>query len=402
MGNKHAIAARVAALCDDLPPNVPLVDLFAGMCSVAGAMSVVGRPVITNDVQSYAALAARCLVTSGSGPPGAAEATQILKPLARTNADLLTDRFAAHLGREEAVLAKPSVDTYVAEVSRWRHAGNSRSVSSEVAGLRDSPQTMPYRLATLAFAWGYFGLRQAVDLDSVRYAIDQASAAGWSVERCEWARLALLQTASRISSSPGHFAQFLRGDTPRSLSRVLAARRRSVWHSFLQDLEALRPFGTHRWRRTNSALHGEARAAVRRLAGGQRIVFYADPPYTKEHYSRYYHVLETLERYDYPPSEGLGRYRPDRYRSDFALKRKVIPAFHELCNEISSRQGILLLSYPSSGVLTAQLGVDPAELLAAHFRAVSRVLAVPTSHSTLGARHGRRSRRVIEYVWRAE
>jgi adenine-specific DNA-methyltransferase len=47
---------------------------------------------------------------------------------------------------------------------------------------------------------------------------------------------------------------------------------------------------------------------------------YADPPYAPVHYSRFYHALETLVKYDYPAIEHKGRYRIDRHQSPFSQK----------------------------------------------------------------------------------
>jgi adenine-specific DNA-methyltransferase len=131
-------------------------------------------------------------------------------------------------------------------------------------------------------------------------------------------------------------------------------------------------------------------------------IFYADPPYSKEHYSRYYHVLETLDRYDYPESHGKGRYRQDRFRTRFSLKSEVADAVESLASAIGNRGGTLLLSYPSSGLLTRTLDVDIEEVLRQYFSAVKLVIVADAAHSTLGARHVSSHQAVVEYVWRAE
>jgi adenine-specific DNA-methyltransferase len=115
---------------------------------------------------------------------------------------------------------------------------------------------------------------------------------------------------------------------------------------------------------------------------------YADPPYSKDHYSRYYHVLETLTRYDHPGAVGKGRYRPDRFATPFSLKTRVEAAMDELCGAVAERGHTFILSYPSNGLLNAGCGVDPGDLLRDHFCRVDLSMRRPTSHSTLGARHG--------------
>lgn len=57
---------------------------------------------------------------------------------------------------------------------------------------------------------------------------------------------------------------------------------------------------------------------------------YIDPPYTNAHYSRFYHIPETLVKYDYPEIEYFGRYRTDRYQSGFCIKSQALDEFNTL------------------------------------------------------------------------
>lgn len=82
---------------------------------------------------------------------------------------------------------------------------------------------------------------------------------------------------------------------------------------------------------------------------------YADPPYTRDHYSRFYHVLETITLRDSPElstsnvhgkiqiSNGL--YRKDRHQSPFCIKSKAPHAFRSMFEIISKGGKNLLLSY---------------------------------------------------------
>jgi D12 class N6 adenine-specific DNA methyltransferase len=150
MGTKQSLAGDVRDLVADLRPQRPLLDLFCGMCSVAGAVSASGRSVWGNDIQRYAALAARCTIASPAGPPDAAMVAALLRDSVARNEDQLTERFAADLDRERAVLDEPTVDGYQAAYRRWRHAGNDPQLAAEAAALRRARGTVPYRLASIA------------------------------------------------------------------------------------------------------------------------------------------------------------------------------------------------------------------------------------------------------------
>jgi adenine-specific DNA-methyltransferase len=399
MGNKRALAAEVATVCEGLNPDRPLVDLFGGMCCVAGAVASTGRRVHVNDIQSYAELAARCLVATPQLPPTSAEVERMLGTAFISNRRRLNRRFAAALRRERNALGAATPLRLAAAFADWPHAASDPEIAAEVAALHNEP-IPPHRLCTLTFAWSYFGLAQSIEIDSLRFAIDSVAP---SPTHTRWLRLALLQTASRVASTPGHFAQFLRPASQAATARIVACRRRSVWDWFLQDVDTLRPYGNAAWRRRNKVSRSDALKLVEGFAQApERSIFYADPPYSKEHYSRFYHVLETLERYDYPSAVGAGRYRPDRFRSDFAVGSTVLEATNKLLATVAGMGGTLLFSYPSKGLLTCKEGVAMPELLAAHFDEVRLVVDRPAHHSTLGGRHGAPTRSVREHVWLAQ
>ncbi len=402
MGNKDDLASRIVAATRGLAPGAPLIDMFGGMCSVAGAMAPTGRHAWANDVQHFAVLAARCLLTTRRAPPDRARVERALAAPYRRNLAALRERFGSEASSERTILRSDAPSSYLSAAESWSHIGNDEALASEAAVLRSAPQTFPYRLASITFAWGYFGLTQAMQLDSLRYAIDIAQSEGaLTGPDAAWCRLALLGAASRVASAPGHFAQFLRGETEAGLARVKRQRRRAAWDQCLSGLERLRPFGTVDWRRGNRVFRSDALDLWSRLdrAAPENALLYADPPYSKEHYSRYYHVLETLERYDYPSASGVGRYRADRFRTPFSVRTEVEDAMDRLCSSIAERGWTLMLSYPSSGLLTAGLGLDLNDVLARHFSTVRLAFETSTHHSTLGARHGQSSKSVREFLW---
>jgi adenine-specific DNA methylase len=83
--------------------------------------------------------------------------------------------------------------------------------------------------------------------------------------------------------------------------------------------------------------------------------FYADPPYTIDHYSRFYHVLETIAKYDNPELAVMnkkgnkeimnGLYRVDRHQSDFCVPSLVKGAFEKLFAGCRKHDAPLILSY---------------------------------------------------------
>ena len=115
---------------------------------------------------------------------------------------------------------------------------------------------------------------------------------------------------------------------------------------------------------------------LKKLSPGEVEVIYADPPYTRYHYSRYYHILETLCLHDTPKISttfpngkgGLSRaiYRNDRHQSPFCIKSKAPKAFDELFKYAQKAQTSIVLSYSpfdeKSGATPRLMSID--EILA--------------------------------------
>ena len=127
-------------------------------------------------------------------------------------------------------------------------------------------------------------------------------------------------------------------------------------------------------------------------------VVYADPPYTADHYSRYYHVLETLILYDFPEVVGKGLYRPDRHVSEFSVKSKVRSSFERLVNAVAQLDADVVISYPDRGLFEGASEIIP-EILLNNYRYVSVPLKIDHVHSTMGASKGVQKAPVSEYVF---
>lgn len=107
-------------------------------------------------------------------------------------------------------------------------------------------------------------------------------------------------------------------------------------------------------------------------AGG--LFAYADPPYNGRDYKTYYHVLETIARWDireFTP-EGKTGQRPKAWRapSPYGSKRLAPKAFNELfagVAQLLGERGPFLLSYSNEAILPQE---QMLELLKRHFEHV--------------------------------
>lgn len=124
---------------------------------------------------------------------------------------------------------------------------------------------------------------------------------------------------------------------------------------------------------------------------------YVDPPYSKLQYSRYYHVLNTLLRYDYPAAEGIGRYPPKDQR--FSCKFEYRPStalreFSELIAACAARDLTLILSYSDRGFVSMS---DLSAALAEHYTDI-RMFSEQIRHHSQGRQLGAGRGLVVEYV----
>ncbi len=241
---------------------------------------------------------------------------------------------------------------------------------------RQDPRAFPYLLASSYYPNVYLGLRQAVAVDSLRYAIDRLQGPLARGKRTHYLA-ALLHACSVTTSATSHFCQ------PRGLVRdaevraVLQRRAQSIPSKLLAFSRAiLAGARAARPRPGNLALQGDWRGAFARWDEVAADVVYVDPPYTADNYSRFYHVLEVLTRYDYPELEvrrgktTKGRYPAlhRRHRSPFCGKRTVEGELRAVIAACAERGAGLVLSYGEENGLLLRTyrdaGDRPARALA--------------------------------------
>ena len=154
--------------------------------------------------------------------------------------------------------------------------------------------------------------------------------------------------------------------------RYLNQRRRVVWREWLSAVDELRPIGSMAWRTKNVAFRSDAvelLTSLNRSKNRPRVI-YADPPYTKDQYSRFYHLFETIILYDYPDAVGKGRCRTDRQVSSFSLKSEVNDAMERLIGASAELGADLVLSYPTNGLLK-DFRTEIPRILRQHYRRCS-------------------------------
>jgi adenine-specific DNA-methyltransferase len=401
MGTKKALAPDVAEVVAGCRSG-PMLDLFAGMCSVATAVAK-DRQVWCNDIQSFAALSAAAFFTSRWTIPDKDIITGLVAPRYARNQKVLAGKLKPHLQRESDAFESRQANLVRRAELNMPHVQTSAALESERRVRLRGQRTLPYCLFSITYAGSYFGLKQCGEIDSIRFALDDLLHTGdISFEQHRWLLLALCQAISKVATTTGHFAQPMT-IKPSTTDRYLAQRRRSVFAEWLDAQDDCTPVGTSAWRRANRVFQSDAVSLLNTLwllKSGPAVV-YADPPYTADQYSRFYHVYETLLKYDYPESTGTGRYRGGRFVSDFSCGSTVVTALDKLASACARLGSSLVLSYPANGLIERSTQKVPT-ILRRHFRRVEIAVRKRHRHSSMGAASGTQGHAVTEIIYLAE
>lgn len=400
MGTKRQLATTVADIVSQCQDG-PLLDLFSGMCSVGAAVSQ-ERQVWNNDAQIYASTVARAFFASKDNPLGREKIAELALPHFKKNFTALEKKYSRLLAKEATLLSVKDHEALGEFNNQLPHVGNDQNLSAERAKLALKPTTFPYRLFSITFAGGYLSLGQCMELDSLRYAIDRLSESKLlTKDQQNWALLALSQAMCKCSTTSGHFAQYIK--IKQSNSGVfLRQRNKKIWTEWLNAANAFTPLRDKEWRKSNLVFNGDAETLLEKLnaKSGVPSVIYADPPYTEDQYSRYYHVYETLMLYDYPVSSGIGRYRDDRFRSRFSLRKSVPEAFENLVSGAARLGCHLVISYPENDLIK-DTKKTVLSILNKHFNKSEVAEEISHKHSSLGNSKGIAKYNVNELIFYA-
>ncbi|MEV8241439.1 DNA adenine methylase [Microbacterium testaceum] len=358
LGNKSRYLTQIAETIDSLVPHgAPVADLFAGTGIVSRALAD-SHPVFPVDIQAYSATLAKALC---SPVAYSADERRAIVEAARDWIDSLPAPVEG-LVRVESELMDIAVQDPLGfillteEGSLSSDNATDQHLSEAKAAAR--PHLASAGATTTAYYGGvYFSYRQALEIDAIRHAIGHR--VGSHAEPTLVA--ALLGVASDlVATVGGHFAQpmRLRGrtDEPKraAIAKSLKFRRQSAFRVYDEWLSRYSTITPSKYPCT------PATEDFRTALGRQRppvAGIYADPPYTRDHYSRFYHVLETIALADDPgvavapgtslPSRGI--YRLKRHQSPFSIRSQVVDAFDALFT-LGQRLSVpLVLSYSPQG-----------------------------------------------------
>jgi len=380
MGSKKAILDFVATELTRLTePGDIIVDLMAGTHTIGYAMKQRCK-MVSNDIQRYSMVIGQTLMNYNPTPRFEGDVRSAFRRFYLSNVRHLEGLFEPALKVEKSMLSvepgrRPTWATYRDFCDNYPHYMRPTATegwpeeflilfaSHRLEAYRTLNKLEPYSLFSLYYGNTYVGVRQALEIDSIRYAIDKLCD-DWIQDRPELGfdpqllrcmlMSALISAVNKINPGPGHWAAFPRV-SQRNRDWIVAQRKIDVYDTFIQRVAEIEtalsknisPFGPHVvCTEDYVSFMREVLEYIR-----QARVVYMDPPYSQGHYSRFYHLLETLTLYDYPEIAFSGRYRKDRHQSPFAQKEKIAAAVGAICEVTRDAKTTLVISYSLNGVI---------------------------------------------------
>lgn len=372
MGSKKPILNFIVSNIEEIHnDDLPVCDLFSGSCSISAALRK-RFDFISNDIQEYSSILGQTYFSDLS-VYNLEDIEKKIKLVATKHAEYFKSNYSKYF--YDYTIVKDLEGYQKIELSQRKLISNSFDVD--------------FHLFVKYYAGTYWSFEQCVWIDSLRKAADQ-----FKGEKIYFAILSsIMYSMSYSTQSTGHFAQYRDGNSIEAMHNILIYRNKNIYELFSRKLKELVSSLDNNLK-TITATTLSFKECLKTLSIGSTV--YADPPYAPVHYSRFYHVLETLVKYDYPNLQHKGRYRGDRHQSPFSQKSNAIAAFRELYQGIVDTKSQLLLSYSGSGVVSIDKIISLAK---EYFKDgyVVEVKEVDHKHSTMG-RFEDQTRDVIEYL----
>ncbi|MFF3036697.1 DNA adenine methylase [Arthrobacter citreus] len=368
------------------PNTTTFVDLMSGSGVVANQASRRGYTIVANDMQRYSYRVLHSVFRDSRDG--------LSDLIAALDATTFTEDLLLGAGREAARDSFKLEREFLEEHKKGRVIWQDYRDFCEKYTSNASSATGNFDLFTSYYPNTYFGVRQCLEIDTLKQLSAQLPASLKS-----HLMASIISAMTFLASTTTHLAQFLKPSSHSSARNLLSKRSISVKEMVISRLNSLVSSSPHAGSTVLNLGYEDALNKLD-LPGGETVV-YADPPYFKEHYSRYYHVLDTMELYDYPPltfnkrinSVTTGLYRDERTKSDFGLKSKAPAAFSRLFSICAQNEYRIAISYASTSL------VSPATIasIAAEYGYTGSLRQKNLRHSGQG--QVRTNAEVIEYLF---
>lgn len=305
-----------------IPKDKALFDIFAG----SGAISYFYKnkfQIYSNDAEKYSALILEALLNFKALESKEEIFEEILEKY-ESNFKKSLERIGLWIEKEDVAIEQSDFfsleDLYNRFPNIWKSSKDELNLLKE-KNIRENVFT----LFSSYYSGSYFGIRQAIEIDSLRFAIEH-----FNPEVKSMLMASLFYAVKETSfSKDGHLAQPL--DLKKNVSKLFNKRSISVKDKFFDKALDFYSDDFIVSQYENKIFNLPFEKLIKQEEIFENVGFiYADPPYTDMQYSRYFHLLNTLINYDYPPltiyrghiSKGL--YTDNRYQSPLSQRSKAL------------------------------------------------------------------------------
>lgn len=309
-----------------------ILDIFCGTCSV-GYSYKRSNTVFANDTEKYAQIIASALLG-----PGIDSLNVFNVELYKHNLNRNLASFYEDVSKEELYLNNRETEKLISLYREFKTIWNS-----DIFQALDKSR---YQLFVTYYSTSYFGIRQAIEIDSIRE----------TIEACDDSNRDVLLTClffamkECVFSKDGHMAQPL--DFEKNSVRLINQRGKSIYSYFADKLSDFLKDEFPSGKVGNKTFNEDFEFVIKnKMIQDDVTVIYADPPYTDMQYSRYYHLLNTVAYYNYPkPTVSRGKYTKglyleNRFQSQLSRKSSCLYSMEKLIKFSKKYNKTLAISF---------------------------------------------------------
>jgi adenine-specific DNA-methyltransferase len=372
LGSKYrSLPIILSKTLESVIPGTYVLDMFSGSSVVSQVFNLNRLNVISNDALRFNSSFAKALLNIDRASEDIGYLTEILEDLKNYQLDeVYLKPFQDKIILENELLKNRNTEQLLLEYQRlpqvnkvWDLKENepSEQIKSILNNIGKSA-IGSFPLIANYYAGTYFSLFQSLELDRLRNGIEvlqtQNRISNWLYN---FLLTCLLNVSSKIVYSAGkHFAQPIKQENTIKTAvlhkRFYNDRQKNVWDEFVKSLFTLETISKANNIATKNIVYSKTMEEIIKDSSNLPpvSVIYADPPYTAQQYSRYYHIPEVIFNYQYPQLQIVdgkatsGLYPDNKFKSRFCSKREAYSAFSDLFKLSAEVESSLVLSYSSS------------------------------------------------------
>lgn len=320
-----------------LEENNTILDIFSGSCSVGYSFKD-NHTIYANDSEYYAFVISKALLSNYSNIDHKELLNKILKSF-DSNIGRQQDIYLSNEKLEQHLLSQNDSDSLINLYINTPTIWNNTNI------VKDSHDC--FELFMTYYSTSYFGIKQAMEIDALRYSFEI-----YKNEDVFYALLSSLFYAMKecVFSKDGHMAQPL--NLTGNKLKLIKQRKKSILELFQYKLNEFFSSNFVPTSHCNKVYNLNFEELLQNEEIREEVdVIYADPPYTDMQYSRYYHLLNIVGKYEYLKPTLIakkvtkGLYLEGRYQSKLSSRTTCFSHFKELINFSKKYNKSLIISF---------------------------------------------------------